>query len=56
MILASDEAEFEAEYSRLISGLEDRGIDRLNAFKNEQYKKNCEEYGRKIESVNPDEE
>lgn len=55
VILASDEAKFEAEYTRLISGLEDRGIDHLNTFKNEQYKKNCEEYGRKIESVNPDE-
>lgn len=54
VVLAENDGEFEAEYARLQEGLLERGIRELNEFKNEQYKKNCQEYGRVIESVNPD--
>lgn len=52
IILAESDAAFEAEYEKLISGLEERGIETIDAMKNIEYQKNCEEYGMKIRKVN----
>lgn len=52
VVLSDSEEEFEQEYERLIEGLKERQIDRLDARKNEKYQKACNEYGTRIEKVN----
>lgn len=52
VVLAKDDAEFEREYLSLIQGLYDRGIEQLDAKKQEGYEQNCLEYGGQIRKVN----
>ena len=52
VILAENDAAFEQAYQKLIKGLEDAQIYELDKKKNEQYQRNCKEYGRSIEKIN----
>lgn len=44
--------QFETEYKKLIDGLYERGIEDIDALKNEAYQKNCEDYQTSIQKVN----
>ena len=52
IILAETDQAFEEEYAKLISGLEERQIEKLDSKKNVEYQKNCQEYEVFIEKVN----
>ena len=52
IILAETDQAFEEEYAKLISGLEERQIEKLDSKKNVEYQKNCQEYEAFIEKVN----
>ena len=52
IILAEGEDAFEREYTELIQGLYERGIDRMNQWKDEGYKKKCLEYGNTLQKIN----
>lgn len=41
-----------AEYEKLIRGLYDRGIEKLNVLMNKGYQQNCKEYESKNQKVN----
>ena len=51
-ILAATDAQFEAEYEKLIQGLYDEGIEKIDQIKNEAYQANCKEYQNEIKRVN----
>lgn len=51
-VLAENEAEFEREYKMLTEGLRERGIEKADAVKNQEYRKNCREYQSYIEKIN----
>lgn len=56
VVLAESKDLFEEEYTKMIQGLYERGIEKLDEKKNEAYQKNCEIYGNKIEKVNKEKE
>lgn len=51
-VLAETDEQFETEYKKLIDGLYERGIEDIDALKNEAYQKNCEDYQTSIQKVN----
>lgn len=52
VILAEDDERFEQEYQILMDGLKSCGIEELDAEKNKQYQKNCQEQEDRIAKVN----
>lgn len=53
LVLAEDEASFETGYDQFLTGLREAGIEILDTEKDEQYEKNCEQYGYSLEKINP---
>lgn len=52
VIMAGSDEQFETEYKELIDTMYDLGVEKLDEEKNIQYKKNCQEYGNRIQKVN----
>lgn len=52
VILAESEDSFEQQYNILMQGLAERGIEKLNKWKQESYLLNCEEYGKENHKIN----
>lgn len=52
VMLAENESTFEQQYGVLINGLKAKGIEQLDAKKQEGYRQNCEEYGIENHKIN----
>lgn len=52
ILLASDEMVFEQQYQIFLKGLKEAGIEELKQILDENYKRNCREYGSFIKKVN----
>lgn len=54
IVIAKDDATFEAQYEAMLGQLEKLGIEKLNAIYDQEYKEKCEYYGESLTNCNKD--